>query len=69
MAIQSLFDTEFACKWTLFVGIDKELWRDGLDGKVQLREDFDKLKSQCDALKNDYDVLKTDFDDLIDRCK
>ncbi|CAF0773440.1 unnamed protein product [Adineta ricciae] len=51
VAIQSLFDTEFAY------------------GKVQLREDFDKLKSQCDALKNDYDLLKADFDDLIDHCK
>jgi len=40
-----------------------------VDGKVELREDFDRLKIQCDSLKIENDLLENNFQELIDSCK
>jgi hypothetical protein len=41
----------------------------GIDSKVELREDFDKLKISYDNQKNETDLLRTDFHKLIENCK
>jgi len=39
------------------------------DSKIELREDFDKLKTRYDNLKIETDLLKTNFQELINNCK
>ncbi len=47
----------------------EERFHFSVDGKVELREDFDKLKIQCDSLKIENDLLENNFQELIDSCK
>jgi hypothetical protein len=47
----------------------KKFYVIGIDSKVELREDFDKLKISYDHQKNETDLLQTDFHELIENCK
>ncbi len=47
----------------------EERFHFSVDGKVELREDFDKLKILCENLKTETDLLKVDFIELIENCK
>ncbi len=40
-----------------------------VDSKVELREDFDRLKISYDNQKNETDLLRNDFHQLIENSK
>lgn len=66
-AIENLIETEFACK-SMRGRIE---WRDWvlIDSKVELREDFDRLKISYENLKNETRLLKVDLDHLMENCQ
>jgi hypothetical protein len=39
------------------------------DSKIELREDFNKLKILSNNLKNETDLLKINFQELLNNCK
>ncbi len=53
----------------LFYLETKKFYVIGIDSKVELQEDFDKLKISYDHQKNEMDLLRTDFHELIENCK
>ncbi|CAF4110686.1 unnamed protein product, partial [Adineta steineri] len=57
------------CRKQLLIAIKTLLNTEFAYGKVELREDYDKLKIECDILKTENNVLKNNFEDLIDNCK
>ena len=40
-----------------------------VDSKVEVREDFDRLKNDYENLTNETKLLKVDFDQLMDNCQ
>ncbi|CAF3458598.1 unnamed protein product [Rotaria sp. Silwood1] len=69
LTIQS--DKELLMQYIRTIPIDlkkKKLWKSDYT-KVELREDFNKLKFECDNLKIETSLLKTNYLELIDHCK
>ncbi|UJR08286.1 hypothetical protein I4U23_012558 [Adineta vaga] len=61
--------TLFQCRKQVLFAIKSLLDTEFAYSKIELREDFDKLKNQYNNAKIEYDLLKTNFDDIIDQCK
>ena len=40
-----------------------------IDSKVELREDFDRLKTSYKNVKNETKLFKMDFDQLMENCQ
>ncbi|CAF2969513.1 unnamed protein product [Rotaria sp. Silwood2] len=57
------------CRRQLLIWIKSLIDTECAYTKVELREDFDKLKLECDNLKNETSFLRTNFLELIDNCK
>ncbi|CAF2560271.1 unnamed protein product [Rotaria sp. Silwood2] len=61
--------TLLQCRRQLLIWIKSLIDTECAYTKVELREDFDKLKLECDNLKNETSFLRTNFLELIDNCK
>lgn len=67
LSIENLIATEFACEW--ISTISHRQVRRLVDSKVEVREDFDRLKNDYENLTNETKLLKVDFDQLMDNCQ
>ncbi|CAF3572514.1 unnamed protein product [Rotaria sordida] len=67
--ITTLRYTLLQCRRQLLVWINALIDAEYAYTKVELREDFNKLKFEYDKLKNETNLLKNNFQELIDNCK